>query len=335
MFGAYYFHQQGFAITAVTQRFIYFLLFYPLLHVLKPKPEELIRIVIYLGIIYAVIYLLQKMAYPMKLVDAKLFIDRATLRITIAGSGLLLIAYLVGLTKFIKTYDIRYFLLCLLSLVIFVLLGSRQVIAPAVLMAILSVIFSKKVKSRAVTILLMASVAIPVYFIFAEILGQMLTFSQHQAAYYKEDVRFKAAIYFLTDFFPNKLSYITGNGVPSALSPYGIQVNAFKKVLGFHQSDIGIIGDYSTFGILLVIAQIIIYVRAMSIRLPGELDFIKLNFLVLILTIFISGGAFSYAENIVIICLSLYLIDISHVYDKAEKGILTPVEKRIKPNPNP
>jgi hypothetical protein len=48
----------------------------------------------------------------------------------------------------------------------------------------------------------------------------------------------------------------------------------------------------------------------MATKLPEELKFIKYYFLSLILTILLSGGAFSYAENIFIICIMLYIIDV-------------------------
>jgi hypothetical protein len=320
MFGAYYFHKQDFGITVMTQRFIYFLVLYSLLHVLKPKPEELIRIILYIGFIFAVLYLLQTLIYPAKLYNGIMILDRGTLRIFMRGSGFLFLTYLIGLSQFIKTYNVKYLFLCVLAIVIFVLLGTRQVIAPAAFVTILSVLLSKKVKSKAVTIILLIGISLPVYFMFQDIFMAMFNVSHKEATHFSSNDRYRAAIFFLFDFFPNKLSYIIGNGVPSDLSPYGIQVKSFNEVLGYYQSDIGIIGDYATFGILLVIAQISIYTRVLLMKLPGELDFIKYNFIVLFLTIFISDGAFSYSENIVIICILLYLIDSSFSFKPENTG---------------
>jgi|WetSurSiteA1Bulk_404760.scaffolds.fasta_scaffold00747_5 hypothetical protein len=320
MFGAYYFHKQDFAVTAVAQRFIYFIMFYPLLHVLKPKPEFLIKLIIILGIFYAVLYIIQILIYPTELVSAKIFVDRETLRISLPGSGFLMLAYLIGLSRLIKTNNLKYLLLCLLSLIVLALLGTRQVIAPAALVTILSVLFSKRVKSRPLIIVLIAIATIPVYFIFLDIFNAMFEVSKMQATNYQGDIRVKAATFFLLDFFPNTMSYIIGNGVPSALSPYGIRMNAYAKFLGYYQSDIGIIGDYTKFGILIVIAQISMYARVMSKRLPLELDFIKNNFLIALLTIFF-GSSFGYADYIVIICISLYLIDTASYFNPPDTGV--------------
>jgi hypothetical protein len=310
MFAAYYFHQQEFGISALSQRFIYFLLFYPLLHVLKPKPEELVKIIIAVGIIYAIVYILQDLAYPRKLVTAKLLLDRSTVRITIAGSGFIFLAYLIGLTNFIKTYSFRYLMLCILSLIIFVLLGSRQVMGPALILTILSILFSKKVKSRAMIIVLMALMVIPIYFTFVDIFDAMFKLSQHQAAFYQRDVRFKAMAFYLYEFFPNKISYLTGNGIGGGNSPLAKEVYTYNNVFGFYQSDIGIIGDFTKFGALFILAQLSMFIRILFMRLPIELEFVKLNTIAFLVTI-MTGSSFNAPDFIVLNCMMLYLVDVS------------------------
>jgi hypothetical protein len=310
MFAAFFFHKQKFEITAVTQRFIYFFIGYAFLHAIKPKPEELIRIIMYFGILYIILYFIQTALYPVKLFDARILRERGTLRIFIAGSGYLFLAYLIGLALFIKTFHYRYLVLCMFALIIFVLLGTRQVIAPAAIVSILMILFSKKVKTKFVTIILLLLITIPIYYLFRDIFTSMVEVTQKQISNYSQDVRYKAAIFYLFEFFPNKLAYLTGNGVPSSLSPYGHRVNAFQDMLGFYQSDIGIIGDYAKFGILAVIAQIAIFIRVLFFKLTEELKFIKYYFISLILAIFISGGSFSYAENILIMCILMYMIDV-------------------------
>ena len=328
MFGAYYFHDQGFGITATTQRFMYFLLFYPFLHVLKPKPDELIEIILFVGISYAMIYIFQTLAYPTMLVDAKVMIDRSTLRIAIPGSGFLFITYLISVTYFIKTYNRKSLIITLFSLLVFVLLGTRQVLAPAAFLTLLSVLFSKKVKSRALAIFLIMLMAVPAYFLFVDTFSAMIDISSKQASNMTYDVRYKSAIFYLFEFFPNKLSYIIGNGVSSTLTPYGMKVKSFNELLGYYQSDIGIIGDYSKFGILFVIGQMSLYIRILFMRLPGNLDFVKLNIGASLLTILL-GSAFSNEDFIVIVCIMLYLVDTSVYFNSTENDYMPAPVKSI------
>lgn len=334
MFGAYYFHKQDFAITAVTQRYIYFFLFYPLLHVLKPKLEEIGKIILYISLIYAVLFIIQTVIFPAKLSDVTVFRDRGTIRIFMPGATYFFVAYLISFSLLIRTYHLRYLLFCILAISIFVLLGTRQLIGPVAIVTLLNLFLSKKVKSRALNVLLILFMIIPFYFLFKDIFGAMIELSQKQVTHYSEDVRYKAAVFYLFEFFPNKLSYIIGNGVPSSNSPYGLQINAFKDLFGFYQSDIGIIGDFTKFGIFMVIAQISIYVRIIFMRLPTDYEFIKYFIISNALTMLL-GTAFGDAGNIVILCIVLYLVDVSALYEPSgSKGFAEIIEnEKQKPSP--
>jgi hypothetical protein len=175
---------------------------------------------------------------------------------------------------------------------------------------------------------------LPAYYLFRDTFSELFALSHQQSTNLNENMRIKAAVFFLFEFFPNKLAYIIGNGVPSGNSPYGVQINEFKELFGYYQSDIGIIGDYTKFGILLVIAQISIYIRIMIMRLPEELDFVKYNILASIFAIFF-GSAFSYAENIVVLCILFYLVDISSFYKPVNADIQDDIGKDEKQIPFP
>jgi hypothetical protein len=322
MFAAYYFHKQQFMHTALSQRFIYFFLMYPLLHVLKPKPEELIRIVAYTGMVYAFLYIAQTVVYPNRLSTVNMFVDRNTLRIALPGSGFLFLGYLIGLSKFLKTNYIKYLLLCLLALGVFSLTGTRQVLAPLALITIAAVLFSRRVRSRILMIFMIGLALIPAYILFQDTFGLLLKVTHTETTYLSENKRFQAALFFLFEFFPNKMSYIIGNGVPSGHSAYGVQINAFKEVFGFYQSDIGIIGDLTRFGILIVVVQLSLYIRIMRMSLPPELDFVKYNVFAFLVAILFSTS-FSYPDAIVILCILLYLVDVSSVYNLPPPAVPT------------
>jgi hypothetical protein len=283
---------------------------------LKPKPEELVKFMISIGILYAILYLSQTLVFPLKLVDVPMFIDRNTLRIALPGSGYLFLGYLIGLSRFIKTNNMKYLLLCMLAIIVFSLTGTRQILAPLAIITILSILFSKKIKSRVLIITLIILAMLPAYFMFKETFSALFAVSQEQSTNFSDNKRIQAAIFFLFEFFPNKLAYIIGNGVPGGNSAYGAQINAYKELFGFYQADIGIIGDYTRFGILIVVAQLSIYARIMFMRLPEELDFVKYNILASVFAILV-GSSFSYADNIVVMCMMFYLVDISSYFKPA------------------
>jgi hypothetical protein len=163
---------------------------------------------------------------------------------------------------------------------------------------------------------------IPAYILFQDTFGLLLKVTHTETTYLSENKRFQAALFFLFEFFPNKMSYIIGNGVPSGHSAYGVQINAFKEVFGFYQSDIGIIGDLTRFGILIVVVQLSLYIRIMRMSLPPELDFVKYNVFAFLVAILFSTS-FSYPDAIVILCILLYLVDVSSVYNLPPPAVPT------------
>jgi hypothetical protein len=310
MFGAYYFHKQNFGITFMAQRFIYFFIFYYLLHALKPHPDELIRMMIYTGIIYAVFYLIQTVVFPLVLTTGEVFMDRGTLRIFVPGTGFLVIAYFWSLSKFLQTYHMRYFAIIALAILIFILLGTRVVLASIALATLLNILLSKRITSKVMAGFLILLCIIPAYFLFVDIFNAMFSVSENQLSNMDQNIRVKAAVFFLFEFFPNKLSYIIGNGVPSSHSLYGIKINQYKEAFGFFQSDIGIIGDYTKFGILFVAVEIVVLIRLIFIRLPEKILFLRYNFIATFLTMFTGLGIFCIQDAIVLVCLTFYIIDV-------------------------
>lgn len=309
MIGAYIFQEQSFSATLIGQRVIYFYLVYFLLHRLKIPNEYIRKTIVTLAIVYMALYIAQYLVYPTALIKSKMFIDRGTLRIFMPGAGFLVIAYFIWLHSFFKTYKIKYVLFLLSALVVFVLLGTRQVLASMLLLTIVYMLQSKVIKSRVLFFALIAIAMVPVYFLFQDIINAMFDVTVSQSQSTGSNVRVKAVTFFLTDFYKNNLAYLLGNGATGS-SGYGLRMAGISERYGYYTSDIGIIGEYIKFGVLFVIGVIIIFYRSLSAKLPEHLMFIKYNFLGLMITLFTGGGAFgSTSINILINCMLLYMID--------------------------
>jgi len=309
MIGAYVFQEQSFAITAMAQRVIYFYLIYYLLHYLKIPNDYIIKTIAVMGVVYMVLYFAQYMLYPTALIKSKMFIDRGTLRIFMPGAGFIVIAYYIWLYSFFKTKKVKYIVLLLGALGIFVLLGTRQVIASVLLLTIIFVLQSRVIKSKFIFFALVGVAIIPVFFLFQDILTAMFDVTVSQSRNAEGGIRLKAATYFLTDFYKNKWAYIIGNGFAGS-SGYGLRMDRISALYKFYQSDIGLIGEYTKYGVLFVIGVVIILYRALTTKLPEDLMFIKFNFLGIIMTLVTGAGAFgSTSNNILINCMLLYMID--------------------------
>lgn len=309
MIGAYMFQEQSFSSTLIAQRVLYYYLVYFLLHYLKVPLEYIIKTIVVLAIVYMVIYVAQYLVYPTALIKSKMFMDRGTLRIFMPGAGFLVIAYFIWLYSFFNTYKFKYILLLLAAWIVFVLLGTRQVIGAVLLLSIIFMVQSKVVKSRFLFFALIALGLIPVYLIFQDIINAMfdLTVSQSNSA--ESGIRVRAARFFLTDFYKNDLAYFIGNGAPGS-SGYGLRMVSISERYGYYRADIGLLGEYTKYGLLFVVGVFIILKRALTARLPENLMFIKYNFLGILLTLVTGGGAFgSNSINILINCMMFYMID--------------------------
>ncbi len=315
MIGSYVYQDQSLPITAYAQRAIYFYLVYFLLHYLKPDGKFVVRTILVFALVYVVIYYAQTIVYPMELTTSKMFIDRGTLRIFMVGSGYLVISYYIWLYFTFRSYKFKYVLFLLLAMGVFVLLGTRQVLAVILLITILFILQSRVVKAKALLFLLMGIALIPIYFLFENIILSMFEVTRSQTQNLEGGIRLEAARFFLMRFIPSDLAYITGNGSPGS-SLYGLRLARYSEEYGYYLSDIGLIGEYVKYGLLYVVAVIIILVRVFSRKLPENLMFIKYNFLGVLLTLVTGGGAFgSSGENIILMCFLFYLIDL-HVDGK-------------------
>lgn len=312
MFMAFTGHDQSFTITLIAQRFMYFYLFYWVLHAIKISTDDLESVILWLGITFSVFYIIQFILYPTLLFDVRIAEDRGTIRIFLPGFTFLVLAYFLCLNRLFETFSIGKLLAVFLFVSILILMGTRQVIFSVLLITLMFVLFSRVVKSRILIFMLVAISIIPVIIVFQDIFISLIDLSKSQSETLTENVRLRAAIFFLTDLFPNDLAYITGNGAESANSYYGFLIQMYKDAYGFYQSDIGLVGDYTKFGALFVLGVFIILFMTIFRRAGERFSYIKYNYIGIVLTLFTGGGPFGMADSIIAICCTLYILDIDY-----------------------
>lgn len=310
MLMAYSGHNQGFSTTAIAQRFMYFYMFYFALHLIRISDKDLEKLMIYLAVAHVIFYMMQFMAFPNKIFDVRTSEDRGTLRIFLPGLSYLLLAYFYILNKLFERFSPGRLALLFFFFSIFILMGTRQIILSMFMLTMINVLLSKRVKSKAIILVLVVLSIFPIIFMFQDIFLNMLNVSQKQSEGFADDIRVRAATFFLTELFPNRLAYITGNGADSANSNYGFLIQSYRDAYGFYQSDVGLIGDYSRFGAFFVIGVFMIIYKVLTARLSVEYSYIKYFYINILLTLFTGGGAFGEGDSIVAICFTLYIIDI-------------------------
>jgi hypothetical protein len=311
MFMAYYSREQPLGETLYAQRAVYYYLFYFMLHQLRIEARDLERIIIAFALVHVALYLLQFFAYPTILFDAYIRADRGTIRIYLTGGDYMSLALYFGVQHFFRSNRFLYLWLVLLILVIFILMGGRQVLATIALMVVIFLFFDRRIKSRFFLIFMGAVAAVAGFFIFQDIFEALFQATRSNAAIGENYIRLRASEFYLTDFFRSPLAYLTGNGAFATDSNYGKEIafNAARRQ--FFLGDIGIIGNYAIYGAFFVAGVLMILFRALKIRIEADYHYVKLMFASMALSIVISAG-FTSMDTICFIAAMMYLVDATH-----------------------
>ncbi|MCF8369851.1 MAG: hypothetical protein K9G76_12495 [Bacteroidales bacterium] len=309
-FGAKWGHNQMFGLTIWAQKGMLFYMLYFFLHTIRIRPKEIERLMLLIAILYIVSFMLQYLAYPRILFNTRVQEDRGTVRIFLPGKAFVVVMYFYFLQLFFEKTKPHYLIFCLLTFIVTILQGTRSALLLLLVGTLFNLIFSKRVKSRFLILFLLMLSIIPIFIIFQDIFLNMVAVSEEQSETAEEDIRVKAATYFLTDFNPGWLNYVIGNGESHMASAYGMQVEMFKINFGYFQSDIGLIGEYVKYGILYVLAVILILRKVLILKLEPQYLYFKyyigISFIGMIM-----GGIFAKEDSFVPILALLYFIDVS------------------------
>jgi hypothetical protein len=180
--------------------------------------------------------------------------------------------------------------------------------ATIVFVIILFLIIDKKVKSRVFLAFLGLIGAFSAFLIFQSIFEALLAQSNRDVNLGENYIRVQAARYYLTEFFRNPASYLTGNGMYHGASNYGKEIYIYHIKYGYYLGDIGVIGNYVIYGALFVVGVFGICIRSLRIRIEEEYHYIKYMFVAIILALLTAGG-FSSSDVICFIMCMLYMID--------------------------
>jgi len=290
-------------------------MFYFTLHVLNIEKKEMQRIIIYFGLIYVFFYLLQFFAFPAQIFDIPVRADRGTVRVYLEGLGYAMLGYFMCLHIFYYSNKVRYLLLALLFFIPVILFGARSGLFTLLLGTIVQLLFSKRVKSRVLISFLVLASLIPAFFFFKGIFEGIVQATVAESAEGSENVRLLAIQYYLVNFIPNKLAYITGIGAPSEKSPLGQLTLTLSLNYGYYLSDIGIIANYVTYGVLFVIAIFMIIYRSLTMKIKTDMKYMKFFLFFEAYMLLPIAAGFAYSGSIATFCCIFYLLDISaHEY---------------------
>jgi hypothetical protein len=305
-FAGLFFHNQPVMDSLFAEVEFLFFLTYILLHLIKPDPDRLVDMFVWIGYMYCIIYFVQYLVYPIHIVSARTMVDRGTVRSSMPGLEYMFASWFILLSRYFITNRIKYLIGLFPVLIIIILLASRQLIAATVFLTFLNILLSKKVKSKFAVFFLITLSIIPFFFLFQGIFNEIFSLTKrHQGV--ADNIRLLTAHYFLFDFNHNPLWILTGNGSPSGHSEYGMFLTRISDKWGYYMSDVGVIGDFSKFGILFTLAQLIYLIKLSIYKYREKYSFVRYVALSMLITMF--SGAGLLGPTIVHICFLFYIVD--------------------------
>ncbi len=286
---AYFSWQQPFMYTIQgTVPALLWVFFFWLLRVKFPV-KLLETIVIIYAFIYIVLYLFQfsnpnNLLFGILFQDTSAYFGRDIFRIVFPGGGVFFLAVFIALNKLTSQKEgrILWIFFVIAGLVIPVMQVTRTYIVSVLILYLYhffsGVPYLKNLNARkkvgligliCACLFLISQLDIPAF-------RGLYKAQEETSAQGLENTRIKEAIYFLKDFSPDIFSNLLGNGVPAApdQSYYGQYIQNLYSKEKF-MDDVGIIGMFAMFGILIVIGYVMIWVKSFTLRLPAGYRYAK------------------------------------------------------------
>lgn len=302
--------------------FLSYILFY-LLTTIKLNASDIEKIVIIVGILYIVLYLVSFFSFPIPVFGTIWWGDnRGFPRIVLPGVGFLFLLSFYSLNKYLNKKMFSWLIFFSITFIAIIMTLTRQWIAISfVFLALFAV---RKSKNFTKIIIITAIVSILLVISQMSFFKLLTDRTISETSSFESNIRVKSAIFYLFHFSPNIFTDIFGNGAPYMSSRYGAYITQLEYGQGLFTSDIGYIGLYTKYGILSILAYLIIIIRTIRVPIPDEYLYCK-YFLYYIFVISIMSNSTGDTSFIIPIVLALYILssqDLSNKKDLRPKDSL-------------
>ncbi|HWD90603.1 MAG TPA: hypothetical protein VG367_20900 [Mucilaginibacter sp.] len=270
----------GDSITVIIPYMVWIFFFY-LLHT-RVSVKTIENITLFYGGLYAILFFYQlthtsTILFGRSLYGDEFTVDRGIERIIFPGGGIFVLASFIALNKLTtqKKGRILWAIFVIAGIVIPVLQVTRVFIASVLFIYLLHFLKSQNLYRKIIVFGFFAIAITLVYNSDLVVVKGLKDASKEDASAGAKYVRIEAADYFLEHFAPNTSTKIFGNGAPFyGHSNYGKTIEKINEK-GFFLEDVGIIAEYSMFGILSIIALVIIWYKSFTVKIPEQYSYAK------------------------------------------------------------
>ena len=266
------YHNQSLFDSLIATRYVLFWLVYFALHKGSLTTDSIIKIILAIGLISAFVYFFQQITYPeYYLFDTPDIIKR---EIEIR-SGLyrfrlfplnpyILFAFFFYLCESIERRTAKKWIYTLILLLSIYLTLTRQLwFCVAISAFMYPLVYENALNGKKiVTIAISLCLLYILYSNLGNIIGTELITQTKDQFENEDDVRVGSYLFYGLQYWNDLFNILFGNGVPfTGRTAYAAEIEAYQDTLHMYRSDIGIVGQFSMYGLLYVASFAMLYIH--------------------------------------------------------------------------
>ena len=269
-FSCFLYRGQPIMISLMAARFSLYWLLYYCLHKYQIPSSSIIKVLFSIAVVSSLIYVLQQITYPtIYLFNSLQSFDDVEIRQGFYRFRLfplnpyIFFAFYFYLCKFIENRERQYLFFLLLFVIGIYLTLTRQLYFCIFLPVVFYPIFRDNNLGRKKLFGLISSLVL-LFLVYSNIGllfgNEFVEMTEDEGN--EDNIRVLAYTFYGLEYWVDNFNMIFGNGVASwGNSEYGDEILSIEEVEGLYRSDIGIVGNFNTFGIVYVIAVLFIYIK--------------------------------------------------------------------------
>jgi hypothetical protein len=222
--------------------------------------------------------------------------DRGVIRVNFPGGGVFFLSCFTAINKVTGTakHKLLWLAFALTGIVVVVLQVTRQAILVMLLVYMIHFLRNIKLPYKIATVILFIAGSYAFLNSGTSISKGLAEQQKVDASYGSDYIRILETDYFLTQFTPNTISKIFGNGFYNDTSNYGKALASLLDNYGYYLSDIGLVEVYITFGVFALLGFVILLYKSIKIPLPPQYQYLKYYIWMIMLTSLTSDFLISY-----------------------------------------
>ena len=308
MIPAKLYHDQSIFLTIRGSGNFYVFFLYFILFKMDFSQKEVLDLVAFLFFITLIIFIIDYATFPNTYFALRTEERRQAFTFIFKGHGFTLLGTFFFLAAFFRTTKLLYFIFYVLGFSFLNFFTGSRTMLIALLVGTLFILFyyRKTINKYFIYIVpvIVTTLAVGIYYLQSYISGLFLL-TLEQSKTFHSNIRYHAFKFFTNEFQTNEITKILGNGYPVS-GEYSEYMYRLKQH-GLYLSDLGLIGFWTYFGILGVLAWLLIFKKIFFSKTNDQNVFIKAYFFLLLFTVLSGYPIFSPSYMIsTVFCLFLF-----------------------------